>query len=83
MKLKFLAVLFLGILSVQAQKLKKGLPVKKPAISQMASPKTTEGIKPRSFAATPLSKEPSSLEEPINTLLTADTLPRISSGVNI
>ncbi len=44
MKLKFLAVLFLGILSVQAQKLKKGLPVKKPAISQMASPKTTEGI---------------------------------------
>ena len=44
MKLKFLAVLFLGILSVQAQKLKKGLPAKKPAISQMASPKTTEGI---------------------------------------
>jgi cyclophilin family peptidyl-prolyl cis-trans isomerase len=44
MKSKFLAVLFLGILSVQAQKLKKGIPAKKPAISQMASPKTTEGI---------------------------------------
>ena len=44
MKFKFLAFLFLGILSVQAQKLKKGLPAKKPAISQMASPKTTEGI---------------------------------------
>ena len=44
MKFKFLAFLFLGIISVQAQKLKKGLPAKKPAISQMASPKTTEGI---------------------------------------
>ena len=44
MKSKFLAFLFLGILSVQAQKLKKGLPAIKPAISQMASPKTTEGI---------------------------------------
>jgi cyclophilin family peptidyl-prolyl cis-trans isomerase len=44
MKFKFLAFLFLGIVSVQAQKLKKGLPAKKPAISQMASPKTTEGI---------------------------------------
>jgi cyclophilin family peptidyl-prolyl cis-trans isomerase len=44
MKFKFLAFLFLGILSVQAQKLKKGLPAKKPAISQMASPKTIEGI---------------------------------------
>ena len=44
MKSKFLVFLFLGIVSVQAQKLKKGLPAKKPAISQMASPKTTEGI---------------------------------------
>ena len=44
MKLKFLAFFFLGIISIQAQKLKKGLPAKKPAISQMASPKTTEGI---------------------------------------
>ena len=44
MKFKFLAFLFLGIISVQAQKLKKGLPAKKPAISQMASPKTIEGI---------------------------------------
>ena len=44
MKSKFLVFLFLGIVSVQAQKLKKGLPAKKPAISQIASPKTTEGI---------------------------------------
>jgi peptidyl-prolyl cis-trans isomerase A (cyclophilin A) len=44
MKLKLVAFLFLGIISVQAQKFKKGLPAKKPAISQMASPKTTEGI---------------------------------------
>ncbi len=44
MKFKFLAFLFLGIISVQAQKLKKGLPAKKPAISQMASQKTIEGI---------------------------------------
>ena len=44
MKFKFLAFLFLGIISVQAQKLKKGLPAKKPAISQMASPKSIEGI---------------------------------------
>lgn len=44
MKSKFLVFLFLGIVSVQAQKLKKGLPAKKPAISQMASPKTIEGI---------------------------------------
>ena len=44
MKLKFLAFLFLGIVSVQAQKLKKGLPAKKPAITQMVSTKTTEGI---------------------------------------
>lgn len=44
MKLKFLAFLFLGIVSVQAQKLKKGLPAKKPAITQMVSTKTIEGI---------------------------------------
>ena len=44
MKLKFLAFLFLGIVSVQAQKLKKGLPAKKPAITQMVSTKTTEGV---------------------------------------
>ena len=44
MKSKFLVFLFLGILSVQAQKLKKGLPVKKPAISQVAKPSTIEGI---------------------------------------
>ena len=44
MKYQLVAFLFLGIVSIQAQKLKKGLPAKKPAISQMASPKTTEGI---------------------------------------
>jgi cyclophilin family peptidyl-prolyl cis-trans isomerase len=44
MKSKFLVFLFLGIISVQAQKLKKGLPAKKPAISQVASPKSVEGI---------------------------------------
>lgn len=44
MKLKFIAFLFLGIVSMQAQKLKKGLPAKKPAISQVASSKTIQGI---------------------------------------
>ncbi|MBP6040680.1 MAG: peptidylprolyl isomerase [Flavobacterium sp.] len=44
MKYKLIAFLFLGIISVQAQKLKKGLPAKKPAITQMANPKTTEGV---------------------------------------
>lgn len=44
MKLKILVFLFLGIVSVQAQKLKKGLPAKKPAITQVAKPKTIEGI---------------------------------------
>jgi peptidyl-prolyl cis-trans isomerase A (cyclophilin A) len=44
MKYKLIVFLFLGIISVQAQKLKKGLPAKKPAITQMANPKTTEGV---------------------------------------
>jgi cyclophilin family peptidyl-prolyl cis-trans isomerase len=44
MKYKLLAFLLLGMISVQAQKFKKGLPARKPAISQMTSPKTNEGI---------------------------------------
>jgi cyclophilin family peptidyl-prolyl cis-trans isomerase len=44
MKYKLIVFLFLGIISVQAQKLKRGLPAKKPAITQMANPKTTEGV---------------------------------------
>ena len=47
----------------------------------MLPPKITEGIKPINFAATPDSNDPNSLDEPINIPLTADTLPRISSGV--
>ncbi len=44
MKIKFLAFLFLGIISLQAQTLKKGLPTKKPTISQVGNTKTLEGI---------------------------------------
>lgn len=44
MKLKLLAFLLVGIVSVQAQKLKKGLPLKKPAISQVGNLKITDGI---------------------------------------
>ncbi len=44
MKYQLVAFLFLGIISIQAQKLKKGLPTKKPAISQMASTTINDGI---------------------------------------
>ena len=44
MKYQLVAFLFLGIVSIQAQKLKKGLPAKKPAISQMASTTINDGI---------------------------------------
>mgnify|MGYP006166683497 FL=1 len=44
MKYQLVAFLFLGIISIQAQKLKKGLPAKKPAISQMASTTINDGI---------------------------------------
>ncbi len=44
-------------------------------------PNMTEGITPNSFAASPDSNAPISFEEPINILLTAETLPFISSGV--
>ena len=46
-------------------------------------PKSTDGIVPISFAVAPDSKAPISLEELINIPFTADTLPRISSGVRI
>ena len=45
-------------------------------------PKITEGINPINDAANPLSKAPISFDDPINTPFTAETLPRISSGVN-
>lgn len=47
----------------------------------MQPPNITEGTVPRSFAATPLSNWPSSLDELMNILFTAITLPRSSSGV--
>ena len=50
-------------------------------INVMLPPNITEGIKPISFAATPDSNEPSSFDEPMNIPFTADTRPRISSGV--
>ena len=47
----------------------------------MVEPKMTEGIKPRRRAAKPDSKAPISLEEPMKRLLTAETRPRMLSGV--
>ncbi len=44
-------------------------------------PKITEGIVPINLALTPDSNAPNSFDEPINILLTAATLPLISSGV--
>ena len=44
-------------------------------------PNTTDGTVPSNFAATPDSNAPISLDEPINILLTAETLPFILSGV--
>ena len=44
-------------------------------------PNTTAGTKPISRAVAPDSNAPNSLDEPINRLLTAETRPRISSGV--
>ena len=46
-------------------------------------PKITDGTVPSSLAATPLSKAPSSLEEPMKRLFTAETRPIISWGVNV
>ncbi|MNR57783.1 hypothetical protein D3C85_1786230 [compost metagenome] len=45
-------------------------------------PNTTAGTVLINFAVRPDSKAPISLEEPINILFTAETLPRISSGVS-
>lgn len=45
-------------------------------------PPTTEMTGPNIAAVTPLSNPPKSLEVPMKTLFTADTLPRISSGVS-
>ena len=49
----------------------------------MLPPKMTEGIVPISLAVAPDSNAPISLEELIKIPFTADTLPRISSGVSI
>jgi LmbE family N-acetylglucosaminyl deacetylase len=46
-------------------------------------PATTDTTAPNHAATTPLSKAPSSLDAPMNRLLTADTRPRNSSGVHI
>ena len=44
-------------------------------------PKITEGTVPKSLAAVPDSKAPISFDEPINIEFTAETRPRIWSGV--
>ena len=44
-------------------------------------PATTEMTGPKSCAVTPDSKPPSSFDEPMNMEFTAETRPRISSGV--
>ena len=51
-------------------------------ISVILPPKITEGTVPNSLAAVPDSKAPISFDEPINIEFTADTLPRMWSGVN-
>jgi hypothetical protein len=47
----------------------------------IAPPKTTEGTTPMILEAKPLSKAPSSLEEMMNMLFRAETLPFMCSGV--
>ncbi len=55
-----------------------------PTISSVTvPPKTTDGTVPIKRAARPLSKAPNSLLLQINIVLTAATLQRIESGVNI
>src|SRR3954470_19209574 len=49
--------------------------------SVIKPPKITEGTVPRSFAATPDSKEPISFEEPMKIWFTAETRPSRGSGV--
>ena len=54
----------------------------KPTVSIVITPpKTTAGTVPINFAARPLSKAPSSLEEPIKIEFTEATHPLTSSGV--
>lgn len=48
----------------------------------MHPPKITAGTVPIKEAVAPLSNSPISLDEPINIEFTADTLPRILSGVD-
>ena len=43
----------------------------------------TEGTTPSNLAATPDSKDPISLDDPINMLFTAETRPFIFSGVRV
>jgi len=50
-------------------------------IKVIAPPKTTEGTVPINLAKSPDSKAPNSFEELTKIPFTADTLPRISSGV--
>ena len=45
-------------------------------------PPTTDATKPNQSAVRPDSNAPSSLDEPMNTALTAETRPRIASGVS-
>lgn len=45
-------------------------------------PAITDGTSPSNLAARPLSKAPISLDAPMNMPFTAETLPRISSGVS-
>jgi len=51
-------------------------------VRKEVEPATTEMTGPNSAAVVPDSKAPSSFEEPMNTLFTADTRPRFSSGVS-
>ena len=56
-------------------------PVINTIISVIVPPKTTEVTVPINFAVKPLSKAPSSLEDPTKIEFTAATLPRMWSGV--
>ena len=47
-----------------------------------SAPIQTERTVPSRVAATPLSKAPNSFDEPMKTVLTAATRPRIASGAN-
>ena len=57
------------------------IPVVTTVSNVMLPPKTTAVTVPINFAVSPLSKAPSSLDDPTNMEFTEETLPRISSGV--